>query len=341
MRGVIFIKGTALAVVMFWNLENYFDPFDDPGVADEAFTPRGEYHWNWEKFCKKRDDIARTIIAAGDKYHFFPAVVGVAEVENRFVLNQLVKETPLARLGYKVIHKESLDKRGIDVGLLYRDKKFKPLTTKSILVKITEDSILLTRSVLYVKGLLNLGDDLPEGAIAESTIYDTLHLLVNHWPSKLGDKKISDRNRMAASNTVKRVVDSILNCSVNAKILVMGDLNDSPNSEPVENLTNLINLAKPVLERDHYAGTNKYRESWSLIDQMLVSNSLFNEGFTDKSGKEVRKKLRMEIYSDNLLTDDKTYLGQKPFRTLTGPGYNVGISYHLPVTCLYESFNTN
>ena len=335
MRGVIFIKGTALAVVMFSNLENYFDPFDDPGVADEAFTPRGEYHWNWEKFCKKRDDIARTIIAAGDKYHFFPAVVGVAEVENRFVLNQLVKETPLARLGYKVIHKESPDKRGIDVGLLYRDKIFRPLAARAILVKISHDSVLLTRSVLYVKGLLNLSDEQTEEREVERVACDTLHLFVNHWPSKLGDKKISDRNRMAASNTVKRVVDSILNCSINAKILVMGDLNDSPYSEPVENLSNLINLAKPVLERDHYAGTNKYRESWSLIDQMLVSNSLFNEGFTDKSGNEVKKKLRMEIYSDNLLVEDKTFLGEKPFRTLTGPRYNGGVSDHLPIILIY------
>lgn len=335
MRGVIFIKGTALAVVMFWNLENYFDPFDDPGVADEAFTPRGEYHWNWEKFCKKRDDIARTIIAAGDKYHFFPAVVGVAEVENRFVLNQLVKETPLARLGYKVIHKESPDKRGIDVGLLYRDKIFRPLAARAILVKISHDSVLLTRSVLYVKGLLNLSDEQTEEREVERVACDTLHLFVNHWPSKLGDKKISDRNRMAASNTVKRVVDSILNCSINAKILVMGDLNDSPYSEPVENLSNLINLAKPVLERDHYAGTNKYRESWNLIDQMLVSNSLFNEGFTDKSGNEVKKKLRMEIYSDNLLVEDKTFLGEKPFRTLTGPRYSGGVSDHLPIILIY------
>src|SRR5574344_1068635 len=335
MRGVIFIKGTALAVVMFWNLENYFDPFDDPRVADEAFTPRGEYHWNWEKFCKKRDDIARTIIAAGDKYHFFPAVVGVAEVENRFVLNQLVKETPLARLGYKVIHKESPDKRGIDVGLLYRDKIFRPLAARAILVKISHDSVLLTRSVLYVKGLLNLSDEQTEEREVERVACDTLHLFVNHWPSKLGDKKISDRNRMAASNTVKRVVDSILNCSINAKILVMGDLNDSPYSEPVENLSNLINLAKPVLERDHYSGTNKYRESWSLIDEMLVSNSLFNEGFTDKSGNEVKKKLRMEIYSDNLLVEDKTFLGEKPFRTLTGPRYSGGVSDHLPIILIY------
>ena len=106
---------------MFWNVENYFDTYDNPVTSDEEFTPSGDNRWSWKRFEKKRDDIAKTILLAADQYGELPAIIGLAEVENAFVINQLLEETPLARADYKYIHKDSPDSRGIDVALLYRE----------------------------------------------------------------------------------------------------------------------------------------------------------------------------------------------------------------------------
>lgn len=333
MRRIVMLKGAALVVAMFWNLENYFDPFDDSDVEDEAFTPRGENHWTWKKFCKKRDDIAKVIISIGDRYGSFPAIIGVAEVENRFVMQQLSMETPLSRLDYEIIHRDSRDRRGIDVGVLYRKELFWPLYVKSFDIKSSSDSVLKTRSILYVKGILKASPDGEEGngerigaGDGKADLHargDTVHVLVNHWPSKLGNKKISDKNRMAASDCAKHIADSILLSNPESGIILMGDLNDVPDSKPVKNLSGLINLAARLTADSPHCGTNKYRESWSLIDQILVSRSV------------ERKNARMEIFSENLLVEDKTYLGYKPFRTLSGPRYIGGVSDHLPVVLIY------
>lgn len=318
-----------LIIAMFWNLENYYDPFDDPATADGDFTPAGSYHWTYTKFAKKRDDIAKTIISLRDFYGTYPAVIGLAEVENRFVLRELVQKTPLAALEYEVIHRDSPDRRGIDVGLLYRKRDFRPLAVRSIYLKVPRsaaaspaavapdsavaDSLLATRSILYVKGILYSAD--------------TLHLLVNHWPSKRGEAVIANRNRMTASETVKHFVDSLLVKNSKAKILVMGDLNDTAESEAVSNLNNLTNLAGGAVKSGEVPGTYKYKESWDIIDHLLVSPALAGEPYFPQMG----------IFAGKLLVEDSIYLGVKPFRTFTGPRYNGGISDHLPVLLLSGS----
>lgn len=299
------LKTALLFIALFWNLENFFDPFDDKqSSGDNDFTPKGKYFWSWKKFAKKRDDIAKIIISIGDHYRILPSFVAVSEAENRFVLNQLINETPLARLNYGVIHKESPDKRGIDVGLLYRKEYFEP-------IKINYYSLdFPTRLILYVKGF-------------SSDINDTLHVIVNHWPSKIGSKNQTHKKRITVSNIVKRITDSLFNYDNNVKIVVMGDFNDSPLSEPVRNLDILKNLAEDIIKKDRTAGTNKYKEKWSLIDQILVSPCIYNNVY-------------MEIYSKNLLIKDNTYLGLKPYRTLIGPRYQGGISDHLPVVLVWN-----
>ena len=292
------MKEILLLLVMFWNVENYFDTYDNPGTSDEEFTPTGDNRWSWKRFEKKRDDIAKTLLLAADEYGELPGIIGLAEIENSFVLQQLLEETPLARAGYKYIHKDSPDSRGIDVALLYREERFKPLQTKYI------EASFPTRNVLYTKG------------VAEGK--DTLHIMVNHWPSKRGNESSSRKKREYVSLMVSRTVDSILSSTPDANIILMGDFNDTPESGPLQNLGQLTNLAQNAKGAE---GTYKYKEEWSVIDQILVSENMLVQ-----TGK------RMEIFApEALFTEDATYMGVKPKRTYSGPRYLGGVSDHLPV----------
>lgn len=309
------MKEILLLLVMFWNVENYFDTYDNPSTTDEEFTPTGDNRWGRARFEKKRDDIAKTILLAADQYGDLPALIGLAEIENAFVLQELLEETPLARTQYKYIHKDSPDSRGIDVALLYREKLFTPLETKYIGFSFP------TRDVLYTKGVVNG--------------LDTLHIMVNHWPSKRGNEESSGRKREYVSLKVSHVVDSILQRNPAANIVLMGDFNDTPDSSPLKNLEQLVNLAKWA---EGAEGTYKYRESWSMIDQFLVSENLIREESNIKGKNEafmpqwIYTYRNMEIFApEALFAEDATYLGVKPKRTYSGPRYLGGISDHLPV----------
>lgn len=326
------MKEILLLLAMFWNLENFFDPFDDPRLAgDDPFTPRGEKFWTWKKFVKKQDDIAKVIMLVREEYGVFPAIIGVCEVENRFVLNGLVTKTPLAREGYRVIHKDSPDSRGIDVALLYKPDVFKVLQVRFFpLAGINSgDSVKASRLILYVKGVVNG--------------LDTLHVFVNHWPSKLGGEKGSLPRRMVASEVVKVKTDSILTENKRANVVLMGDFNDTPFSEPLQNLDQFVNMAKRLSGRGKggkgFVGTHKYKERWELIDQFLVSESMAPVG--DGGGVQgdvflerwvYCKEESMEIFMpEYLLQRDDVYLGAKMRKTLSGPRYMGGVSDHLPV----------
>ncbi len=309
------MKEILLLLVMFWNVENYFDTYNNPSTSDEEFTPTGDNRWSWKRFEKKRDDIAKTILLAADQYGELPAVIGLAEIENAFVLNQLVEQTPLARGEYKYIHRESPDSRGIDVALLYREEIFRPLETRYIGFSFN------TREILYTKGVVNS--------------LDTLHIMVNHWPSKRGNEKSSDTKRKMVSLKASSITDSILRCNPSANIILMGDFNDTPDSAPLGNLNQLVNLA-------HWAkgaeGSYKYRESWSMIDQFLVSENLIKDKTQNKGQKKtfspqwIYTPKSMEIFApEALLTEDASYMGIKPKRTFSGPRYLGGVSDHLPI----------
>jgi len=304
------------ADVVFWNVENYFDPFTDSKQKDPAFTPQGAYHWTWTRFIAKRDALAKTLIAIG--VDELPAIVGLCEVGNRFVLEQLVRQTPLAPAGYRIIHREGPDIRGINVALLYRPDRFRILLTRYLRVNLP-DTTHHTREILYTKGVL---DDL-----------DTLHLFVNHWPSKRGGAKISTPRRLAAASRLCISVDSIFALHPAANILIMGDFNDSPLSKAVQTLSKtrpLQNLSVPLARRKQ--GTIRYRGRWEMIDQFIVSENLLN-----KEEPILTSSLHFSIFSAPflLIRDDK-YLGMKPFRTYLGPRYQGGISDHLPVILRIE-----
>ncbi len=319
-------KEILLLLIMFWNLENFFDPDIDK-------------HWTWNRFSKKSDDIAKTITLIKEQYGIYPALIGVCEAENHFVLNQLTQNTILAPLNYGIIHKDSPDRRGIDAALLYRKSEFKPLETKfypiiiekTVGIKIETDT-LNTRLLVYVKGVFRE--------------LDTLHCFVAHWPSRLGDKEDSDSRRMAASGLLKGVTDSILHTNNRANIVVMGDFNAGAEEAPLKNLDNLVNMSIQGDKQQKKQYTYKYKGIWERIDHFFVSLNLFHDEMNfDRANSTALKYLFCRENSSIvfrhpfLLEKDNTYLGYKIRRTMIGPRYNGGVSDHLPIILKVCGYN--
>ena len=307
-------------VVLFWNVENYFDPFDDPLKNDDEFTPGAERHWTWQRFECKRDGIAQTIVAVGDAAGELPALVGLAEVENRLVVSQLVHKTMLEELGYGFVHRESPDPRGIDVALLYRRDRFRVVAVDSLRVTGFE-----TRDILYVVlkempdqvGHDDIGfdpvghDDIgPDPVVMPGPDRASLHVFVVHFPSKRGGAKASDERRTAAQSVLETAVDSVLQSDADARIVVMGDFNDTDCS--------VARLAAPPFDGAPAApGTLSYHGRWERIDHFFLSPAL---------------EATMQIFAPGfLLEPDPAWLGEKPRRTYVGPRYHGGLSDHLPI----------
>lgn len=289
-RAMYVLLGTL--VVLFWNCENYFDPFDDPLKNDNEFLPGAGRHWTWQRFERKRDGIAQTILDAGDAAGELPALVGLAEVENRLVVSQLVNKTMLGEAGYGFVHRESPDERGIDVALLYQRDRFRVLAVDSLRVPD-----VVTRDILYVK-------------LREMPDRGSLHVFVVHFPSKRGGARGSDDRRKAAQRVLDAAVDSLLQADDPARIVVMGDFNDTD--------CTVAGIAEPPFKGEPAApGTLKYHGRWERIDHFFVSPTL------DAS---------MQIFAPEfLLEPDPAWLGPKPRRTYIGPRYNGGLSDHLPI----------
>lgn len=307
--------------VVFWNLENLYDPYDDTTTLDNEFTPTGSRHWTYSKFLVKLNHVAKTLISIG-KWEP-PVITGLCEVENRYVLNKLIYETPFKRWKFKFIHHESPDARGIDVALLYRPEKFHLLTSKTISIRFPFDSVSQTREILIVSG----------------TVFhdDTITLLVNHWPSRRGGYMQSQPRRDYVAGILKRLVDSIQRINPYSNVLIMGDFNDEPDQESIRTILgaiadtskgvpgSLINLMLPKINRE---GTIKFQGRWSIIDQFIVSETMIRgeNGLQCDEGD-------ISIYKAGfLLLEDTRFFGSKPNRTYIGPRYNGGFSDHLPIT---------
>ncbi|HNW50015.1 MAG TPA: endonuclease [Prolixibacteraceae bacterium] len=312
---------TPFARVMFYNVENLFDTQDDPATSDNEFLPNGKKHWTNTRYYQKQNRIAQVIIAAREDD--YPDVIGLCEIENQEVLESLLFFTPLNKLGYKIIHKESPDPRGIDVAFLYRNGKFRPLCYEAIPLINSKGHALKTRDILYVKGILGS---------------DTLHFFVNHWPSKYGGISATKLSRATAASTLRAKTDSILKLNNQSRIIIMGDFNDTPLDASIKEVlgakspeTNqampdsLYNLALPLAQKGK--GSNKFQGKWSLIDQIMVSGSLLDK----TKGKTIAGSFQL-FSPDFLLENDEANLGKKPNRTYAGYKYHGGFSDHLPVT---------
>ena len=317
--------------IVFWNLENFFDTRDDPLTSDDEFTPMGEKHWSRKKFNEKRNGLAKAILLLADGE--LPSLIGVAEAENRYVLRQLTEATALSPAGYGIIHKDSPDSRGIDVALLYRKERFSPLKTDFINVRLPDTS-MRTRLILYAKGVLDK--------------LDTIHVFVNHWPSKYGSGVLSDSRREAAAGSLKQYCDSLIFRNSRANILLMGDFNDSPERSAASAFAGFTNLAENLQgtvlreksDKKHNGtiqgitstcksvkGSIRFMGEWELIDHFLVSSNLMDSIEPIYCIPE-----SMEVFSHPyLLENDRQYLGLTPRRTFKGPRYNGGVSDHLPI----------
>jgi len=295
--------------LLFYNVENLFDTFDDSLTNDNEFTPWGEKHWSHKRFNQKLRHIFQTIVAS-DKGNM-PDFIGLCEVENYFCLKQLVDSTPLWKADYKIVHFNSPDKRGIDVALLYKSSTVSVINAKPVRIQF-ENPDVKSRDVLYVHANLNEND---------------YHLFVNHWPSKRGGESRSEKKRIQVALALRQTVDSILSTDSMAKIIICGDFNESPKSEAVKDYlkagrigagNELYNLA---LESKQI-GTHKYRGRWEFLDQIIVSDAFFRA--FPSCGFSVT-----EI--SFLLVQDPSWTGNKPYRTYQGPMYIGGYSDHLPV----------
>lgn len=307
--------------VMFYNVENLFDPYDDSLTRDEEFTPDGDRYWTNYKFYDKLNKVYKVIMAVGRWEP--PAVIGLCEVENRFVLEKLIDETPLKGYGYRIIHHESPDRRGIDVALLYREAFFEPLHDEAITVRFSDDTTYHTRDILYVKGLV--------------MHREMIHVFVNHWPSRYGGYLATVNRRNTAASILKNHADSIMEANPNSSVVMMGDFNDNPQDESFTDILQALPPAGDIDLKQYYNlmlagqenwnyGTLKYRENWDIFDQVVVSGSLL-----EQKGLNVFLDKAFIFHDDFLIEEDERYLGIKPFRTFTGFKYNGGFSDHLPV----------
>lgn len=308
--------------LLFYNVENLFDCFDDSLTLDNEFLPMGERNWTWEKYQKKSQKVAKVILAAGGWE--FPDLIGLCEIENRFVLDGIFKIGYLNNTGYEIIHRESPDRRGIDVALVYQPETFHPIDTSFLKLIYEGDSLSTTREILYVKGKTNTED--------------TLHIFVNHWPSRWGGQLESENRRISAAKLLKEKVSELLTDDNSALILIMGDFNDYPDNKSLNKVLKalspsnefrnreLYNLAYPFVNKTGI-GSHKYQGKWGMLDQFIVSGALLN-----KLGALYCEPNNMSLFKPEfLLETDHTHFGQKPFRSFVGYKFNDGFSDHLPI----------
>jgi len=309
------IKGIGIA---FYNVENLFDTIDDPDTWDVSFTPKGKYHWTADKLEAKIDNLALVISKLGAKeLGQSPSFIGIAEVENRKVLELLVGHTLLLPYDYGIEHFNSPDGRGIDVALLYRRDHFLVQHSQKhrLDLKDENDAPILTRDQLCVSGMLDR---------------EQLFFIINHWPSRRGGVKRSEQKRLLAAELSKKISDSIYRIDQKANIIVMGDFNDNPTDKSFkkvlqtkgEIIASEINYFYNPFEAKFKKGFGSlaYRDKWFLFDQILLSNHL-----TDSIGWQYLKSL---VYKPSFLQNKKGKYKGYPKRSA---GNKFGYSDHFPI----------
>ena len=310
--------------VAFWNMENFFDPFVDSTRAYNEFTPEGMQHWTKSRFYTKRNNMYKAILAMSENHPI--GIFGLCEVENEYVLNSLFALTPLKKHNYRWVHYEGPDRRGIDPAIVYSKDWFTLVESATIPYYNPEDTAYHSRDILYAKFIDN--ED------------DTIHVFVNHWPSRYSGELETVGSRACSAAILRAKVDSICEAmpeGYHAKIIMMGDLNDCPTDPSVHDVLKarkaseyedgmLYNLFAEN-EGLGFEGTLKHQADWQVFDQIIVTPAVID----DKSGLHFKEGSARIFWMDFMLEDDDTYHGKKLFRTYIGPRYFGGFSDHLPV----------
>ncbi|MGM0635789.1 MAG: endonuclease/exonuclease/phosphatase family protein [Bacteroidota bacterium] len=320
-------KEYKITTVAFYNLENLFDTINDPNKQDHK-NPIGEMASSEQQvvYPKKLANMAKVIADIGvETTGFPPAIIGVCEIENYDVLEDLVNHPRLKNYNYGIIHYESPDLRSIDVALLYRKDVFQPEYSKPHEVFLYRDNDKTkrnyTRDVLHVKGKFD-GEE--------------MHFLVNHWPSRSGGEEKSRPNRVEAAKVAKGVIDSVQKVDPNAKMILMGDLNDDPHNESMKEVINaketIEELIVPQGIYNPYAsiykkgiGTTAWRDNWNLFDQIAISQPLTEKEYSTYSYYQAK------VFNPTYLRNPRGRYKGYPFRSFSGSSWTGGYSDHFPV----------
>ncbi|MBW9200113.1 MULTISPECIES: endonuclease/exonuclease/phosphatase family protein [Bacteroides] len=313
-------KRLGVYAAAFYNLENLWDTEDDPdNPGDDEFTPKGPYEWTETKYRQKLNNVAKVISQlALDYCPAGPAIIGISEVENRKVVEDLVKAEPVASRNYQIVHFESPDHRGIDVAALYNPRLFRFISAQKYPFNKPDMPDYRTRDILLVNGLL---------------AGEPFHLIVNHWPSRYGGAKSSPLREFAAS-IVKHIADSLHADNPEAKVLIVGDLNDDPSDPSCSKVLGAKKNKKDVKPDGYFNATWKffdegigslcYQDKWNLFDQQIVSGNLLGK---DRS---TLKFWKSEIFNRSFLIQQEGKYKGYPLRTFSGTTFQNGYSDHLP-----------
>ena len=311
--------------VVFYNLENLFDIYDDPETHDEEFTPNGIKQWNEIKYQKKLTNMERVLFDIAKIQKDYPIVIGVSEIENRTVLEDLISQPNLKGANYRICHYDSPDARGVDVAFLYRSDVFKLEGSDNIKLKVEELPNFRTRDLVVMWGTI-------EG--------EPFYFLVSHWPSRLGGKEASQFKRDACARQIRQIKDSLLRENSATKVIVMGDFNDDATDASIVKTMGAKGKVKELVEGDFFnpynamlragLGTLAYQDAWNLFDNICVTENLVNA----KSGE--LKLIKGNKYYGNIFT--RPYMLQQegqykgyPLRTFVTNNFQNGFSDHFPV----------
>lgn len=303
--------------VIFYNVENLFDYRDDTLKNDNEFLPEATRHWTFRRYRQKLINLSKVLIAVGEGE--IPAVIGLCEVENDSVMHDLSRLTPFSQLGYRYFITESPDERGINIALLYKRERFKPISRHDYRIDVP-NGYRPTRDILHICGLIQSGD--------------TLDLFVCHFPSRSGGENVTRKARRAANRRLRIATDSLFAHRARPHLLIMGDFNDYPADK-------LADTALPMLAPENHSapdalynlmsglpkekGSHKYDGEWGYLDQFIVSGLLLNP-----SQKPYVTNTAV-FEAPFLLKEDTKYFGLRPLRTYYGYRYEGGYSDHLPI----------
>lgn len=290
----------------FYNVENLFDTINDPTKDDEEFLPGSANDWNGKRYMEKIGHINKVLGEMGNVL-----ALGMCEIENAHVIRDVIRFSPTMSKTHGVVHFESPDERGIDVGLIYDSIKLKLVASGSIRFTLPGMEKPSSRDILWAKFVAGKKD--------------TVHILVNHWPSRRGGEDQSEPNRLEAAKNARNYIDAVLAINPKAKILFMGDLNDYPTNKAPMLVAE--KLQPQILKTSgEFGGSYSYKNEWDVLDHIMVSPGFLG----GKKGLRVVPATG-KIYSPEYLIE--VYKGNKvPFRTYAGKNYLGGYSDHLPVS---------
>lgn len=308
--------------VAFYNLENLFDTEDGPN-NDAEFLPDGSRQWTKERYEKKLHNLAYAISKIADNG---PDILGVAEIENRKVLEDLIAQPELKEKGYNIVHFESPDYRGIDCALIYKPNIFKLTNAIPHAVDIPGEPDIKTRDVVEATGEI---------------FGDSISFLVGHWPSRSGGEEISKARRMAAALVMRKVADSLENSNPKMKVILMGDFNDDPTSESLKKGLNTVGRVEDMNENTLFNtmealykngyGSYAYRDTWNLLDNIVVNkNMIDHEHNTLSVLKDERSGYYGHIFNAKFLIDKRGRFKGYPHRTFSYGQFINGYSDHYP-----------